>query len=64
MAEPAEDLIVRNLIEALERLHEDLDRMEVWAAVLGSFRHPIPSYQQNDRHLLNPARNPPSRAVR
>ncbi|HEX4411699.1 MAG TPA: hypothetical protein VH206_23235 [Xanthobacteraceae bacterium] len=64
MMEPAEDLIVRNLIEALERLHEDLDRMEVWAAVLGSFARPIPSYQQNDRHLLNPQRNRPSSAAR
>jgi hypothetical protein len=60
MTEPAEDLIVRNLIEALERLHEDLDRMEIWAAVLGSFTHPVPGYQPNDRHLLNPDRYRPS----
>jgi hypothetical protein len=64
MTEPAEDIVVRNLIEALERLHEDLDRMEVWAAVLGSFSHPVPSYQQSDRYLLNPDRNRPSRAAR
>ena len=37
MPEPAEDMIVRNLIEALERLHEDLDRVELWTAALGSF---------------------------
>jgi hypothetical protein len=41
MPEPPEDVIVRNLIEVLERLHEDLDRMELWTAALGSFRHPI-----------------------
>ena len=45
MPEPAEDLIVRNLIEALERLREDLDRMELWAAALGSFQHPVPDYR-------------------
>lgn len=55
MPEPAEDVIVRNLIEALERLHEDLDRMELWAAALGSFTHPIPEYRPTeDRYLLKP----------
>ncbi len=52
MPEPAEDVIVRNLIEALERLHEDLDRMELWAAALGCFQHPVPDYQPGDQHLL------------
>ena len=57
MMEPAEDVIVRNLVEALERLQEDLDRMEVWTAVLGSFSHPIPGYQPSDRHILDPSRH-------
>ena len=62
MPEQAEELIVRNLIESLERLREDLDRMELWAAALGSFAHPVPTYQM-DRHLLNPSPNrPPRRA--
>jgi hypothetical protein len=56
MPEPAEDMIVRNLIEALGRLHEDLDRMELWAAALGSFAHPVPDYQPSERQLLAPAR--------
>jgi hypothetical protein len=55
MPEPAEDLVIRNLIEALERLHEDLDRMELWAAALGQFQHPIPDYQPGDRNLLRSA---------
>ena len=37
MPEPAADAIVRNLIEALERLRGDLDRMELWAAALDRF---------------------------
>jgi hypothetical protein len=57
MAEAAEDVIVRNLIETLERLQEDIDRMETWTAVLGSFRHPVPTYQPGDRHLLTRSRN-------
>jgi len=54
MPEPAEDLIVRNLIEALERLREDLDRMELWTAALGSFQHPVPGYRPGDQYLLKP----------
>jgi hypothetical protein len=62
MPEVAEDMIVRNLIESLERLHEDLDRMELWAAALDSFQHPVPDYQP-DTSLLNPSPNrPPRRA--
>ncbi len=64
MPEPAEDVIVRNLIEALERLHEDLDRMELWAAALGSFQHSIPDYRPGDRHLLKPLSEPPVAAPR
>jgi hypothetical protein len=37
MPEPAADTIVRNLIESLERLRGDLDRMELWAAALDRF---------------------------
>jgi hypothetical protein len=53
MAEPAEDIIVRNLIEAIERLHQDLDRVELWTAALGCFQTPVPDYQPNDRFLLS-----------
>ena len=59
MLEPAEDVIVRNLIEALGRLREDLDRMELWATTLGSFAHPVPEYRPGDQHLLNPSPQPP-----
>jgi len=63
MAEPAEDVIVRNLIETLERLHSDLDRMELWAAALDGFQHPIPDYRPSDQHLLSVSpKRPPHRA--
>lgn len=60
MAQPAEDVIVRNLIETLGRLHEDLDRMELWAVTLGVFQHPAPEYQPGDQHLLKPSKQPSS----
>ncbi len=56
MPEPAEDMIVRNLIEALERLHEDLDRVELWTTALGCFQRPVPDYQLDNRFLLPSSR--------
>lgn len=58
--EPAEDLIVRNLIEALNRLHDDLDRVELWTAALGCFQEQAAEYQPGDHYLL-PAYKPPRR---
>jgi hypothetical protein len=52
MPEQAEDMIVRNLVQALERLHEDLDRVELWTAALGCFNAPVPDYEPGDQHLL------------
>jgi hypothetical protein len=52
MSEQATDTIVRNLIESLERLRADLDRMELWTAVLDRFQHPVPDFQPGDQHLL------------
>jgi hypothetical protein len=47
----AEERIVRNLQEALARLHEDIARVELWADALGSFVQPIPEYDPADAHL-------------
>ena len=62
MSEQAEELITRNLIEALERLHEDLDRVELWTAALSCFLHPAPAYEPGDQYMLPPLRpSPPQR---
>jgi hypothetical protein len=53
MSEPAEEIVVHNLIEALERLRQDLDRLELWTAALGSFQQPAPLYEPSDRYLLS-----------
>ena len=50
--EQAEDMIVRNLIEAVECLHRDLDRVELWTAALGHFHRPVPDYHPGDQYLL------------
>ncbi len=64
MPEPAEDMIIRNLIESLERLRGDIDRMELWAAALGCFQHPAPEYQPSDSHLLKSPTEPGARSAR
>jgi hypothetical protein len=58
MPEQAEGKIVRNLVEALERLHEDLDRVELWTAALKSFQRPVPDYKPREQYLLGSARQP------
>ena len=58
MPEHAVDMIVRNLIEALNRLHDDLDRVELWTAALSSFQQPPPDYRPDSGFLL-PVREPP-----
>jgi hypothetical protein len=55
MPEPAEQMIAHNLIEALEQLRQDLDRVELWAAALGYFQIPAPDYQPGDEYLLPPS---------
>jgi hypothetical protein len=52
MMEPAEDTIVRNLMEALNRLHDDLDRVELWTAALSDFQKPVPDYTSENKYLL------------
>jgi hypothetical protein len=61
-----EDAIVQNLIEALEQLRKDLDKVELWTAALRCFQAPVPSYEPADRYVLpaSPRREPPRNAPR
>jgi hypothetical protein len=61
MTKPAEDMIVRNLIEALNRLHDDLDRVELWTAALSDFQKPIPEYKPGTEYLLPTRKSPAAR---
>jgi hypothetical protein len=59
MSQQAEDVIVRNLIEALDRLQDDLARIELWSAALYCLQHPAPDYQPDNTHLLPPRKKAP-----
>jgi hypothetical protein len=61
MTEHAEDMIVRNLMKALDRLRDDLDRVELWTAALGDFQKPVPEYQPRNEYLLPIGKSPPPR---
>jgi len=61
MAERVEDTIFINLIESLQRLHEDLDKVELWIGALKSFQNPVPDYQPSERYLLRPPQGHPAR---
>ena len=52
MSEPVESLIAHNLIDALEHLRDDLNKVELWAAALGHFQQPIPDYQPRNEYVL------------
>jgi hypothetical protein len=56
MPKTAEHMIVSSLFEALDRLRDDLDKVELWAAALGYFRAPVPDYESStsNRYVLPP----------
>ena len=53
--EPAGEKIVRNLQQAVERLQNDLARVELWAGALGCFTRPIPDYDHGQTKYDLPA---------
>ncbi len=49
--EPAGDRIVQHLREAVERLQDDVARVELWAGALGCFAKPVPDYDPAQSQL-------------
>jgi hypothetical protein len=52
MPDAAPDTVMKNLIEALNRLHDDLDRVELWTAALKCFQEPAPEYRPRTDYVL------------
>jgi hypothetical protein len=50
MSAQAEELSARNLVGALDRLHQE--RVELWTAALTCFVNPAPAYQPSEQHML------------
>ena len=50
---PAGDTVTVRLQEAIDRLQEDVRRVEIWAGALSGFLEPVPGYDAEDqRHML------------
>jgi hypothetical protein len=50
-AEAAGERIVRNLQDAIERLQDDVERVELWAGALNCFARPVPEYDPTQSNL-------------
>lgn len=46
-----QEMIARELQQAVERLHRDMERVEFWADALGHFCAPVPAYEAADSRL-------------
>lgn len=51
MTEAAHEQIKRELDEVLDTMRSELDRVELLAAALNVFSHPIPDYKPRFHHL-------------
>jgi len=40
----ANEQITRNLFDAIERVRQDVDKVEFWAGAVTSFSQPVPDY--------------------
>jgi len=49
---PLPDNIVRKLESAIDRLNDDFERVEFWAAALNAFLEPVPSYEAPGNEFL------------
>ena len=49
--EPARERAARMLHDAVERLHEDIERVEFWTEVLGCLARPAPDYTLENTKL-------------
>jgi hypothetical protein len=47
----ARELIARELQQAVDRLQQDIARVEFWADALGGFAKPIPDYEAASSRL-------------
>jgi hypothetical protein len=52
--EPMVREIARNLDEAIHRLNQDLERVEIWTAALSAFLEPVPGYESAHEEFLLP----------
>lgn len=45
------DRVKRDLHDVVDRMHANLDRIEILTAALGAFSKPVPDYEPNFQHM-------------
>ena len=50
-AGPGRERVMRELQQAVERLQDDIARVEFWADALGGFSSPVPDYEPSGTRL-------------
>jgi len=61
---PLPENIVRKLQSAIDRLNDDFERVEFWAAALNAFLQPVPPYEApNSEFLLRPSEEAETGAI-
>ena len=53
--EAANDAVTRNLMEAIERVRDDVEKVEFWAGAVAGFARPLPDYDPNEASVWLPA---------
>jgi hypothetical protein len=51
---PLRERMMQNLEQAIDRLNEDFERVEFWAAAVDAFRQPVPEYEAAQGEYLLP----------
>jgi hypothetical protein len=50
--------VAHRLRDSLDRLHREMERVEIWAGALSAFVQPIPEYDLPTDFLLPPSKRP------
>ena len=56
VVQPAGEQIVQKLRQSIERLQDDIARVELWIGALDGFTQPVPGYGHGQTHFDLPPR--------
>jgi hypothetical protein len=54
MKEALNDAVTRHLLEAIERVRDDMSKVEFWAGAVAGFAQPVPEYTPDEASVWLP----------
>ena len=51
---PANDVVTRHLLEAIDRVRDDVAKVEFWAGAVAGFSQPVPEYSPGEATVWLP----------